>query len=89
MEEVLKKFDSWLKVDTWHTGHPLDEERFLKSAYSALMAKRDLHSETLREYIVNYVNEFSKLNERFLEERADEYASKFDVLSEFVRVNSL
>ncbi|PHM37180.1 hypothetical protein [Xenorhabdus innexi] len=89
MEEALKKFNSWLKIDTWHTGHPLDEARFLKSAYGALIAKRDLDSETLRDYIVNFVNETSKLNERFLEERAEEYASKFDVISEFVRVNSL
>lgn len=29
LEKILE--DEWLKVDTWHTSHPLDEKRFHKA----------------------------------------------------------
>ncbi|RZZ86968.1 hypothetical protein [Pseudoxanthomonas winnipegensis] len=27
-DALLKALDPWMKVQTWHTAHPLDEQRF-------------------------------------------------------------
>lgn len=32
---LAKAFDTWLRMDTWHTGHPKDDERFHRSLKSA------------------------------------------------------
>jgi hypothetical protein len=39
IRKLKTALDPWLRVDTWHTSHPLDEKRFhraLKSAYDSL-----------------------------------------------------
>ena len=39
IEKLKTALAPWLRVDTWHTSHPLDEERFhhaLKSAFDLL-----------------------------------------------------
>lgn len=27
-DDLLKALDPWMKFDTWHTAHPMDEQRF-------------------------------------------------------------
>ena len=39
MDQLKNALRPWMQVDTWHTSHPLDEERFhkaLKNAFSIL-----------------------------------------------------
>lgn len=39
IEKLKTALAPWLRVDTWHTSHPLDDERFhraLKSAFDSL-----------------------------------------------------
>lgn len=36
IESLAKSLEPWMRVDTWHTTHPLDEERFHKALSGAL-----------------------------------------------------
>jgi len=41
IESLKNELSPWLEVDTWHTSHPLDEQRFhqaLKSTFDTLGA---------------------------------------------------
>lgn len=29
-EELARALEPWMRIDTWHTSHPLDEQRFHK-----------------------------------------------------------
>ncbi|UQZ10701.1 hypothetical protein M8G38_12920 [Providencia stuartii] len=89
MAKALEKFNTWLNRSTWHTGHPIDEEAFYKCAYAAYREDKHLHAEKVREYIEDYVKANAPLAEDFLEARADEYAMKFETVSEFLSANKL
>lgn len=42
--------DSYLNVDTWHTSHPLDDERFYK-ALSKIVREPKFSAEEMSEYM--------------------------------------
>ena len=83
--KVLENFKPWLSRDTWYTGHANDEEIFYKCAYAAYKEYKYLRMDKLREYIIFN----NSLDEDFLEKKAEEYAIKFDVISDFLSANKL
>ncbi|MEQ4693338.1 hypothetical protein [Providencia manganoxydans] len=89
MDKALEKFNVWLNRSTWYTGHPLDEEAFYRCAYAAYRECKHLYVEKVREYIEDYVKVNAQLAENLLEARADEYAMKFETVSEFLSANKL
>jgi len=36
IESLAKYLEAWMRADTWHTTHPLDEERFHKALANAI-----------------------------------------------------
>ena len=46
---MYEAFDSFLKVGTWHTTHPKDDERFYL-ALREVVLQRDFSPEKMREY---------------------------------------
>ena len=39
IDDLAKHLEPWMRVETWHTTHPLDQERFHKALANAI---RDL-----------------------------------------------
>ncbi|MBQ0266768.1 hypothetical protein [Providencia huaxiensis] len=89
MDKALEKFNTWLNRSTWYTGHPIDEEVFYKCAYAAHKEYKHLDAGRLRDYIEEYVNNNSPLDEGFLQNKAEDYAMKFETVSEFLSANKL
>ncbi|WP_408951608.1 hypothetical protein [Lysobacter sp. Hz 25] len=86
IHELKTILDPWLRVDTWHTGHPLDEERFHKALHSAFVR---LNTPIAHEYFKTAIIE--QVNQRhpgfapdFLEKEADELALTAERISYYV-----
>ena len=47
---TYEAFDSFLNVDTWHTGHPNADERFYRALHQ-VVANSDFNPEKMREYM--------------------------------------
>lgn len=47
---MCEAMDSYLNVDTWHTSHPLDDERFYR-ALSTIVREPKFSAEELGEYM--------------------------------------
>lgn len=43
-------FDSFLRVDTWHTSHPLDDKRFFLCLHN-VVREPDFSAEAMGEYM--------------------------------------
>jgi hypothetical protein len=52
---MYQNFDSFLNVETWHTCHTNDEERFFKALHKVVNLE-DFSPEKLRNYIEEKVN---------------------------------
>ena len=68
---MYEAFDRFLYVPTWHTGHPADEERFLR-ALRRVVHQPDFDPEGLRAYILTAKN--WELTDGALNDAADHYA---------------
>ena len=84
IEKLAEKIKPWMQVDTWHTSHPLDDERFhksLQSAFSEFGASiaYDDFKEAM-EYLVE-TGVASKLEASYLEENIDKSASKAEIIA--------
>ncbi|MFP2504402.1 hypothetical protein [Buttiauxella gaviniae] len=84
----LTALDLWLRVDTWDTHHPSDQERFYKAVYKVILANfklvEPLHIEN---YILNYFSE--KVNQEHIEEIAEIYTEKYNVIYSFLIENKI
>lgn len=47
---MYEAMDNYLKVETWHTSHPLDDERFYK-ALSTIVREPKFSAEAMGEYM--------------------------------------
>jgi hypothetical protein len=45
-----KPFNSFLRVDTWHTSHPLDDQRFFQCLHD-VVREPDFSAEAMGEYM--------------------------------------
>ncbi|MDN5680632.1 MAG: hypothetical protein L0G81_08380 [Ewingella sp.] len=89
MAKTLQALDGWLKLETWHTWHPLDEARFHQAVYKVLSVNGP-HNVTPDDIIAYIHQEYShKLDPKFLSDKSMDAAAKFELLSEFVAVNRL
>ena len=74
--EVDEHFIHWIGIDTWHTMHPCDMERFYRFVHSLRYSKKDYCDDDIKENIkravVDYHNNFDKGH---LEDRAREFVS--------------
>jgi glycine/D-amino acid oxidase-like deaminating enzyme len=83
LEELL---NPWLRVDTWHTAHILDDQRFhraLKQAYEELGT--DIHSGDVILAIENTLNKRSPELKEAYSEAIKRYAGKAQQIGWYVR----
>ncbi|MEN0583394.1 MULTISPECIES: hypothetical protein [unclassified Kosakonia] len=84
----LSPLDSWLKVSTWDTHHPSDEERFYKSIYKLILSNEKLvEPQYIRDYIIGYHAKSS--NHEHLDNIAGIYTEKYDIIFSFLYENKI
>lgn len=82
---MYEAMDSFLRVDTWHTNHPLDEQRFFK-ALSAIVRHPDFNSDDMREYMRSQKNITTHDGSNGFERVVDELALKASAVREYLKV---
>ncbi|HHW4185022.1 TPA: hypothetical protein ACXR7G_000198 [Yersinia enterocolitica] len=84
----LSALDAWLKVPTWNSYHPKDDERFYKAIYRLILENDTLiDPDKVKEYIVKYHG--NNKSSEYLEDIADKYASRYEVISSFIYENQI
>jgi len=84
----LTPLDSWLRVDTWDTHHPSDQERFYKAVYKLILSSDKLvESQHVRDYIVDSKRDVK--NQEHVERIAEIYTEKYDVIYSFLFENRI
>ncbi|MDV5356532.1 hypothetical protein QM201_16800 [Enterobacter asburiae] len=80
--------DSWLKVPTWDSLHPKDDERFYQAVYGMIRSNDELiDSIAVKYYILQY---FGKSDEdAHYQERASLFANRYDVIYSFIHENNI
>ena len=81
-KSVQYYFDSWINLDTWATGHPLDDERFYRfvKAYSSCTRKYRSPKDIENLIIKKWEGKFEK---EYLLQAAHKFAQKFDLLRDY------
>lgn len=51
---MYRAFDKFLRVDTWHTTHPLDDERF-HQALNEVVRLKGFHPSDMADYFRSYL----------------------------------
>ena len=87
IEKLAEKLKPWMQVDTWHTSHPLDDQRFHKSLQAAfsefgVSIAYDDFKEAM-EYLVE-TGVASKLEAGYLEGSIEKSASKAEHISSYL-----
>lgn len=84
---VMKAFDAWIRVDTWHTGHALDEKRFYRFVWAVLEYSRRKPSEAdVFEAIIRAHG--GQFEATFLEQKARHYANLYLDLHAFAKARN-
>ncbi|MEN0584453.1 MULTISPECIES: hypothetical protein [unclassified Kosakonia] len=84
----LSPLDSWLKVSTWDTHQPSDEERFYKSIYKLILSNEKLvEPQYIRDYIIGYHAKSN--NHEHLDNIAGIYTEKYDIIFSFLYENKI
>lgn len=84
----LTPLDSWLKVGTWDTHHSCDQERFYKAVYKLILVNDSMiEPHHIRNYIVTFKEGVT--TQEHLEEIADIYSEKYDVIYSFLYENKI
>lgn len=75
-----------MRVDTWHTGHPKDEERFhfaLQKCFQKVGQAID--SDTLRDAMTDLAeHRHTKLESKYLASTVEQYAMKGEIISSYL-----
>ena len=84
IEKLAPKLKPWMQVDTWHTSHPKDSERFhlaLNSAFSELGSS--ISYDDFKEAMEYLSEELSsaKLEAEYLTQAIEGYASRAETIS--------
>ena len=84
----MSSLDKWLNVETWHTFHPKDEERFYKAVYHLMLQNTPCpEPEHVRNYILD--KQSGKLAEDYLESTVERYVDKYDAVYSFIYENQI
>lgn len=85
IEKLSLLLKSWLRVDTWHTGHPTDDQRFhraLKAAFDELGVQ--ISSDDFRKAIVAYLKEHRPGDVGAFESDIEEFAQRAEDIASYL-----
>lgn len=84
----LTPLNSWLRVSTWDTHHPSDQELFYKAVYKLILNNEKLvEPQHIQNYIVDYHKD--NPNKEHVMEIADIYAEKYNSIFNFLYENKI
>lgn len=91
VESIAGGLESWMKVDTWHTTHPLDEKRFHHAL--AVVFEENGYSITYDDFRSALLYLAAKLPsvklvQEHLEQRIDDLAQKAEIIAGYLSDNS-
>ena len=87
MSHKLDCLDKWLNVETWYTGHHLDDERFYKAVYAILLENKDIDGEEVGSYIEARYKD--KLDDALLFEVSQRAIIRFEIIQGFCAANNI
>lgn len=83
LKELLRP---WMQIDTWHTNHPLDDQRFhkaLKSAFDTLGLQ--LSFDDFQEVMLELAEEHSpKMSSDYRAEEVEKFAWRAEHISSYL-----
>ena len=86
IEHLASFLKPWMQVDTWHTGHPCDSERFHKALKSAIDAHEELSHDNIKEAMELLVEQLypNKFEPSYLEEPIERYSSDATTIISYI-----
>jgi len=87
IENLASLLKPWMQVETWHTGHPLDSERFHKALKTAIEAHElTLSYDDIKEAMELLVEQLyaNKYETSFLEEKIDHCSSNAETITSYL-----
>lgn len=85
---LYEAFDKFLQVDTWHTRHPSDEERFFKVLASVVKDPR-FNPDSLGAYIREKKGVSRDDQGPTFNEAIDDYVAKAWAVRDYLKANHL
>jgi hypothetical protein len=84
---IRKALDPWMRVETWHTAHPLDEERFHRAvAVACKTFGTPLNASDIEDAIMELAKKYHGAFDTYhLYEMMGHYAQEAENLSMFVQ----
>lgn len=87
IENLASLLKPWMQVETWHTVHPLDSERFHKALKTAIEAHEStLSYDDIKEAMELLAGQLyvNKYEASFLEEKIDHYSSNAETITSYL-----
>jgi len=88
IDDLAKSIRPWVQVDTWHTTHPLDTERFNKAVGAAISEHgSQITYDDFKEAMESLVEELysGKYEDSYIEEVIERCASSAETITSYVR----
>jgi hypothetical protein len=85
IEKLKEALKPWLALETWHTGHPLDDKRFhrcLKAVFDNLGVH--ISSDDFRQAIVLGLNDFRPNDAKLFKNDVEEYAQRGEDVASYL-----
>ena len=85
VEKLSLLLKPWLRVDTWHTGHPMDDQRFhraLKAAFDELGVQ--ISSDDFRKAIASCLKEHRPGDVGAFESDIEEFAQRGEDIASYL-----
>ncbi|WP_288497704.1 hypothetical protein [uncultured Acinetobacter sp.] len=87
LDDIKEILSPWLKLETWHTSHPLDTKRFNKSLFNLFdkYGVNGVYVEEFSEAILASMKDYHpKLSEEFLDSRIQDFSTAFEYISTYL-----
>lgn len=87
IEKLAEKLKPWMQVETWHTTHPKDSERFNKALDSAFLTFGfSIGYDDFKDAMECLAEELpsGNLEKGYLEKTIERYASNAEIISSYL-----
>jgi hypothetical protein len=81
-------FDTFIGLDTWHTHHPNDEQRFMTALYKVVW-NHGFNPDELRKYLRAKLNLSENDHRSHFSNDVDEYTQGAWAVKDFIRYNAI
>jgi hypothetical protein len=84
----MSPLDSWLNIETWSSGHPMDQARFNKAILRIIQINNPMpEPEAVMTYIEDKYS--GRYEENYLENVTGRFGLQYEAIYEFIQVNKL